>query len=108
MQVPYFISIAKEDRLDWNVVETVHFDQTHIALTDGRMKEWKMRGPPSLMATSITGLWLLAEEEKGERWDGKEREGRIKRRKRRESHHPSGEPQRKNVARGHNKRGPRS
>ena len=31
------------------------------------MKEWKMRGPPSLMATSITGLWLLAEEEKGER-----------------------------------------
>ena len=69
MQVPFFISIAKEDRLDWNVVETVHFDQTHIALTDGRMKEWKMRGPPpSLMATSITGLWLLAEEEeKGER-----------------------------------------
>ena len=35
-------------------------------------------------------------------------EGRIKKRKRRESHHPSGEPQRKNVARGHNKRGPRS
>ena len=31
-------SITKEDKLGWNVVQNVHFDETHIALTAGRMR----------------------------------------------------------------------